>query len=193
MHCRMAPGSAPRRCGARRSCARGARTCSPATCAATSTRGWKLDAGGFEAIVLACAGLQRLGFEQRIRARLDAPDWLPAPAQGAIAIECRADDPGTQALCTALDHADTRVCVSAERAMNRALHGSCHVPVGAYARLDGARLRLAGLVGDAGDGRLVRAQAEGDAADPEALGAQVAQLLLDRGAAALLPPPQSGT
>lgn len=153
-----------------------------------NTRLEKLDAGEFEAIVLACAGLRRLGLDGRIRARLDAPDWLPAPAQGAIAIECRDDDPATLTLCAALDHADTRVRVSAERAMNRALHGSCHVPVAAFAELDGARLRLAGLVGDAGDGRLVRAQAVGDAEDPEALGMRVAELLLGRGAAELLPP-----
>jgi hydroxymethylbilane synthase len=152
-----------------------------------NTRLAKLDAGEFDAIVLACAGLRRLGFDGRIRVRLDAPDWLPAPAQGAIAIECRDDDAATAALCAALDHADTRMRVSAERAMNRALHGSCHVPVAAFAELDGTRLRLAGLVGDAGDGRLVRAKAEGDATDPEALGARVAQLLLDRGAAQLLP------
>jgi hydroxymethylbilane synthase len=153
-----------------------------------NTRLAKLDAGQFEAIVLACAGLQRLGFDERIRARLDAPDWLPAPAQGAIAIECRDDDAATRALCAALDHADTRTRVSAERAMNRALHGSCHVPVAAFAEFDGDRLRLAGLVGDAGDGRLVRAQAEGEIAHPEMLGARVAQLLLDRGAGQLLPP-----
>lgn len=155
-----------------------------------NTRLAKLDAGEFEAIVLACAGLQRLGFDERISARLDAPDWLPAPAQGAIAIECRDDDAATRALFAVLDHADTRMRVSAERAMNRALHGSCHVPVAALAELDGTHLRLAGLVGDAGDGRLVRAQAEGDAVDPEALGMRVAKLLLDRGAAELLPPRQ---
>src|SRR3546814_4975295 len=85
----------------------------------------KLDAGDYDAIVLACAGLQRLGFGERIRARLDAPDWLPAPAQGAIAIECRDDDARTIALCAVLDDAHTRTCVEAERAMNRALHGSC--------------------------------------------------------------------
>jgi hydroxymethylbilane synthase len=102
-----------------------------------NTRLAKLDAGDYDAIVLACAGLLRLDFGDRIRARLDAPEWLPAPAQGAIAIECRADDTATQALCAALDHPATRTCAEAERAMNRALHGSCHVPVAAYARLDG--------------------------------------------------------
>ena len=153
-----------------------------------NTRLAKLDAGDFDAIVLACAGLQRLGFGGCIRARLDAPDWLPAPAQGAIAIECRDDDARTQALCAALDHAATRCCTEAERAMNRALHGSCHVPVAALAQLHGARLSLHGLVGSADDGRLVRAHVEGDAAHGERLGTDAAQRLLDRGAAAFLPP-----
>ena len=125
------------------------------------TRPGKLDGGEYDAIVLACAGLIRLGFEHRIRARLDAPRWLPAPAQGAIAIECREGDASLRGLLAVLDHADTRVRVEAERAMNRALHGSCHVPVAAYARLDGEHLSLSGLVGSAGDGRIVRAEAQG--------------------------------
>jgi hydroxymethylbilane synthase len=151
-----------------------------------NTRLAKLDAGEYEAIVLACAGLQRLGFDARIRARLDAPAWLPAPAQGAIAIECRDDDAVARALCGALDHAPTRACTDAERAMNRALHGSCHVPVAALALQDGARMRLAGLVGSAHDGRIVRAQAEGDAAAPDTLGLAVAEDLLRQGARALI-------
>ncbi|MFN7136540.1 MAG: hydroxymethylbilane synthase [Thermomonas sp.] len=151
-----------------------------------NTRLAKLDAGDYDAIVLACAGLERLGLGARVRARLAAPDWLPAPAQGAIAIECRSDDPATRALCAALDDPATRTCVEAERAMNRALHGSCHVPVAALATLAGARLHLQGLVGSAGDGRRVRAQAEGAADAPEALGQAVAQALLAQGARALL-------
>lgn len=147
-----------------------------------NTRLAKLDAGDYDAIVLACAGLERLGLSSRIRARLDAPDWLPAPAQGAIAIECRSDDAATQSLCAALDHAATRIRVEAERAMNRALHGSCHVPVAAHARLDGERLSLDGLVGSVEDGRLMRASGEGRADAPEALGMEVAQKLLDQGA-----------
>jgi len=153
-----------------------------------NTRLARLDAGDYDAIVLACAGLQRLGFGDRIRARLDAPDWLPAPAQGAIAIECREDDAGTRALCAALDDAPTRTCVEAERAMNRALHGSCHVPVAALARLEGSRLVLQGLVGSADDGVAVRAERAGDAARAEAIGIDVAKQLLDAGAAAFLPP-----
>lgn len=152
-----------------------------------NTRLAKLDEGHYDAIVLACAGLARLGFESRIAMRLDAPDWLPAPAQGAIAIECREGDAETLALCAALDDAQTRTCTRAERAMNLALHGSCHVPVAALARLDGDKLLLQGLVGSASDGTLVRAEATGAASDPEALGTAVARALLDAGAGALLP------
>ena len=151
-----------------------------------NTRLAKLDAGEYHAIVLACAGLQRLGFDARIRARLDAPHWLPAPAQGAITIECRDDAPAIAALCAALDDAETRTCVSAERAMNRTLHGSCHVPVAAYARLDGPHLSLAGWVGSASDGRSVRADAQGRGDAPDSLGREVAELLLAQGARELI-------
>lgn len=151
-----------------------------------NTRLAKLDAGEYDAIVLACAGLERLGLHERIRLRLDAPHWLPAPAQGAIAIECRSDDAATHALCAALDDADTRLCVEAERAMNRALHGSCHVPVAALARLEGGRLSLQGLVGSAHDGVQVRAEGEGARHEGEALGRDVAGRLLAAGAGALI-------
>ena len=154
-----------------------------------NTRLAKLDAGEYDAIVLACAGLQRLGLDERIRGRLLAPEWLPSPAQGAIAIECRDDDPQLASLLAALDHAPTRTCVEAERAMNRALHGSCHVPVAALAKLEGGALVLQGLVGDADTGRLVRAEASGPAHAPGSLGGEVAQMLLDRGAGELLPDP----
>ncbi|GAB3340497.1 hydroxymethylbilane synthase [Marilutibacter aestuarii] len=153
-----------------------------------NTRLARLDAGEYDAIVLACAGLQRLGLAARIRSRLDAPEWLPAPAQGAIAIECRDDDDACAAVCAALDDADTRCRVEAERAMNRALHGSCHVPVAAYARLEGDRLHLAGAVGSAEDGHGIRAEAEGPASDPDALGVEVARRLLEQGADALIAP-----
>ncbi|MDQ3160943.1 MAG: hydroxymethylbilane synthase [Pseudomonadota bacterium] len=151
-----------------------------------NTRLAKLDAGEYDAIILACAGLQRLGFGTRIRARLDAPDWLPAPAQGAIVVECRDDDVAMHALFSALDHADTRVCVEAERGMNRALHGSCHVPVAGLARLDGQHLSLQGLVGSASEGRLLRAYCRGRGDAPEALGIEVAEALLAQGARALI-------
>jgi hydroxymethylbilane synthase len=151
-----------------------------------NTRLAKLDAGEYDAIVLACAGLQRLGFEQRIRVRLAAPDWLPAPAQGAIAVECRAEDRELQSLLAVLDHGPTRTCVEAERAMNQALHGSCHVPVAAYAQFRQGRLHLDGLVGSASDGRLVRAQDEAASDAPEALGQAVARELLAQGAGEFL-------
>ncbi|MGN6224964.1 hydroxymethylbilane synthase [Pseudoxanthomonas sp.] len=153
-----------------------------------NTRLAKLDAGEYDAIVLACAGLQRLGFDARIRTRLLPPEWLPAPAQGAVAVECRAGDAATLALFAALDDADTRRCVEAERAMNRALHGSCHVPVAAFATLsaDGAELHLHGLVGSAQDGRAVRADAIGTARAPDDLGKTVAAELLANGAGELL-------
>jgi hydroxymethylbilane synthase len=152
-----------------------------------NTRLGKLDAGEYDAILLACAGLQRLGFEARIRQRLEAPDWLPAVAQGAIAVECRADDAATAALCAVLEHAPTRLCVEAERAMNRRLHGSCQVPIAGYANLLGDRLHLSGLVGDAGTGESVRALGDGPPHDSQGLGDAVAQRLLAAGAARLLP------
>ena len=151
-----------------------------------NTRLAKLEAGDYDAIVLACAGLQRLGMEARIRDRLAPPAWLPAPAQGAIAVECRDDDAATQSLLAALDDAATRTCVSAERAMNRALHGSCHVPVAGFAELDGERLHLVGLVGEARTGRHVRAESTGPAHSPDRLGGTVADTLLAQGAAAFI-------
>ncbi|MDE2279366.1 MAG: hydroxymethylbilane synthase [Xanthomonadaceae bacterium] len=148
------------------------------------TRLAKLDAGHYDAIVLACAGLERLDLAARIRSRLVAPDWLPAPGQAAVAIEARADQPQTLALLAALDDADTRQETTAERAMNQALGGSCTVPVGAWCTFTEHGLHLRGLVGDAASGRLLRAQADGD--DAVALGQAVAQALFAQGAAEFL-------
>ena len=149
-----------------------------------NTRLAKLDAGEYDAIILACAGLERLGLGARVRARLTAPGWLPAPAQGAIAIEARAGDAEMHALLAVLDDAESRRCVEAERAMNRALHGSCHVPVAALATLAGDGMALHGLVGDAASGACLRATAE--ARDPQALGEEVAAVLLAAGARVML-------
>ncbi|MFK2877958.1 hydroxymethylbilane synthase [Rhodanobacter hydrolyticus] len=148
------------------------------------TRLAKLDAGHYDAIVLACAGLERLDLAARIRSRLAAPDWLPAPGQAAVAIEARADQPHTLALLAVLDDADTRLETSAERAMNRALGGSCTVPVGAWCTLTEHGLHLRGLVGESASGRLLRAQADGE--DAEALGRLVADALFAQGAAGFL-------
>lgn len=153
-----------------------------------NTRLAKLDAGDYDAIILACAGLERLELEARIRDRLRAPQWLPAPAQAAVAVECSGDaNDELHALLAVLDHAPTRICVEAERAMNRALGGSCHVPVAGLAQWHGENaLWLQGLVGGVADGRRIRAEAHGAASDPEALGQAVARQLLDAGAGELL-------
>ncbi|MBA2080070.1 hydroxymethylbilane synthase [Rhodanobacter sp. PCA2] len=148
------------------------------------TRLAKLDDGRYDAIVLACAGLERLGLAARIRSRLAAPNWLPAPGQAAIAIEARADQPATLALLAVLDDADTRIEVSAERAMNQALGGSCTVPVGAWCTVTERGLHLRGLVGDAASGRLLHAQADGE--DAAELGRAVARELFAQGAAEFL-------
>jgi len=150
------------------------------------TRLGKLDAGDYDAIVLACAGLERLGLAARIASRLAAPDWLPAPGQAAIAIEARDGQPAVLALLAALDDAETRLTVSAERAMNRALGGSCTVPVGAWCMLGEHGLHLRGLVGDHASGRLLRAEASGPVDQAVALGEQVASELLAQGASEFL-------
>jgi len=150
------------------------------------TRLGKLDAGAYDAIVLACAGLERLDLAARIRSRLAAPDWLPAPGQAAIAIEARAGQPAVLELLAALDDADTRLTVSAERAMNQALGGSCTVPIGAWCMLGERGLHLRGMVGDAASGRLLRAEASGPGDQAIALGREVAAALLAQGAGGLL-------
>lgn len=151
-----------------------------------NTRLAKLEAGEYDAIILACAGLERLGLSSHIRHRLEAPGWLPAVAQGAIAIECRDGDAQTIELLSVLDHSATRTCVEAERAMNRRLHGSCTVPIAAYATLDGKILSLEGLVGSAETGECIRASEVGRASDPEGLGRLVAAELMVKGAGELL-------
>jgi hydroxymethylbilane synthase len=151
-----------------------------------NTRLAKLDAGDYAAIILACAGVERLGLGARIAARLAAPDWLPAVAQGAIAVECRAGDSQGLDLLRGLDDADTHRCVAAERAMNLELHGSCNVPIAGYCVETETGLMLWGLVGDVATGRVVRAEASGPRDAPEALGREVAALLRERGAGEIL-------
>lgn len=151
-----------------------------------NTRLARLDAGDYDAIILACAGLRRLGLETRITATMAPPQWLPGVGQGAIALETRAGDEATAALLAPLHDAATAACARAERALNRALAGDCSVPIGAYAGLHGERLHLYGLVGDARTGTLLRADAAGAADQPEVLGDRVAALLRAQGADALL-------
>ncbi len=151
-----------------------------------NTRLAKLDAGEFDAIILAAAGLIRLGFQTRIAAYLPVSQSLPANGQGAVGIECRSDDAAIQALLAPLEHTATRQAVLAERAMNRALQGGCQVPIGAFAEIEGDQLYLRGLVGQLDGQQILQAEVRGAAADAEVLGQQLAGMLLAQGAGAIL-------
>ena len=151
-----------------------------------NTRLAKLDAGEYHAILLAAAGLKRLGFDQRIRTRLDPEVSLPAVGQGAIAIECREGDSEVGALIAELNHRDTSDRVRAERAFNRRLEGGCQVPLAAHAVLQGNALQLRGLVGAVDGSRILHARTSGPREDAEALGVALAVDLLDQGAGELL-------
>jgi len=150
------------------------------------TRIRKLDAGGMDAIVLACAGLVRLGLESRITARLDPKICLPAVAQGVIGIECRRSDARTSQLLQALEDAATRTVMDAERAFAARLGGSCQSPIAAYAELDADRITLRGLVAEPDGSRLLHDTESGNAENPSALGRQLAERLLAAGAGPLL-------
>ena len=151
-----------------------------------NTRLAKLDAGEYDAIILASAGLIRLGFEDRITSAISIEDSLPAGGQGAVGIECRSSDADIHALLAPLHHRDTAVRVSAERAMNKHLNGGCQVPIACYAVLEGDQIWLRGLVGDPAGSLLLTADAHGSQAEPEALGVQVAEALLAQGAQQIL-------
>jgi hydroxymethylbilane synthase len=148
------------------------------------TRLAKLDRGEYDAEVLAVAGLLRLGLAARVRQRLDFEDSLPAPGQGALGIECMADREDLRALLRPLDHEPTARCVRAERAVSRALGGSCTLPLGAYAVLERGELDLRALVASEDGTRILRAQARG--AEAEAVGAAAAQDLKRQGADEIL-------
>lgn len=151
-----------------------------------NTRLAKLDRGEYDAIILAGIGLERLGMGERIRSWLPVEESLPAGGQAALGIECRADRADVLALLAPLiDDASSR-CVRAERAVNRALGGNCTIPLGAYAELRGQTLRLRALVGAPDGRRMARAECEGPAADPEALGLRAAALLREQGAQQIL-------
>jgi hydroxymethylbilane synthase len=151
-----------------------------------NTRLAKLDAGEFDAIILAAAGLIRLGFVERIRNYISIEQSLPANGQGAVGIECRSADLAIQALLAPLEHAKTRSAVLAERAMNRALQGGCQVPIGAFAVLEGEQLWLRGLVGQLDGREILRAEVRGLSTDAELLGQQLASALLAQGAGEIL-------
>ncbi len=154
------------------------------------TRLRKLEDGEYDAIILAAAGLIRLGLQERIRECLAPEISLPAAGQGAVGIECRSGDDETLALIRVLEHRATAVRVAAERAMNTRLNGGCQVPIAGLAELrqeDGREiLRLRGLVGDPAGDTILSADAEGASSDAEAIGVRVAEDLLGQGAAAIL-------
>ena len=153
-----------------------------------NTRLSKLDAGEYDAIILASAGLMRLGMADRITQRLPTSISLPAGGQGAVGIECRSNDTRMQELIAPLHHLESAVCVRAERAANKHLQGGCQVPIACFAELsdNGATVNLRGLVGSVDGSRILRAHATGNADNPEKLGIQVAKDLLSQGAGKLL-------
>ena len=151
-----------------------------------STRLARLDEGDYDAILLAVAGLKRLGLEQRVRTCLTAEQMIPAIGQGAIGIECRRDDPQIESLIRPLNHEDTRICILAERAVSQALQGGCQLPIAGFAELDHEKLVLRALVGDPGGERICRSERTGHREDPVLLGQRVAADLRAQGADKIL-------
>jgi len=150
------------------------------------TRLEKLDRGEYQAIVLAAAGLNRLGLASRIRAMLEPEESLPAPGQGALAIECRDDHDVLRQRLARLGDPATAACVRAERALSRALSGDCQLPLAAYAVATGAQIRLRGLVARPDGSKAVRAELSGPVDSPESLGEALAANLRALGADAIL-------
>lgn len=151
-----------------------------------NTRLRKLDDDEYDAIILACAGLIRLGFEDRIKHSMDADTSLPAVGQGALGIEIRKGDSEVSELIKGLIDQDTMTTVLAERAMNATLEGGCSVPIAGYAIIDGEVLTLKGLVGNVSSGKILTEECVGSTSDPEALGQLVANNLIAKGAKKLL-------
>ncbi len=150
------------------------------------TRLRKLDAGQYGALILACAGLRRLGLEDRISAAISTEQMLPAVGQGALGIEIRADDEETSTIVHALDHKFTRLACLAERSFLRRLGGGCLLPIAAYAVVREKRIRLNGLVTDRQGTRVVRDRMVGSLDEAEQIGIRLAEQLMEHGAAELL-------
>ena len=150
------------------------------------TRLSKLDNGDYDAIILASAGLIRLGLADRIASFIGVEQSLPAAGQGAVGIECRTDDAQVQALLAPLADAETTYCVLAERAMNNHLQGGCQVPIGGYAVLQQGQLYLRALVGDIDGSRIIRAEGKSAVENAEVLGVKIAEQLLAQGADKIL-------
>ncbi len=151
-----------------------------------NTRLQKLDDGLYDGIILAAAGLKRLGFEQRIRSCLEPELSLPAIGQGAVGIEARSDDEAVRQLLAPLADADTTKRVLAERAMNETLNGGCQVPIAGFAELQGDEIFIRGLVGEPDGSRVLRAEIRGPSDQAVALGIQLGEELLRQGAGEIL-------
>lgn len=151
-----------------------------------NTRLKKLDDGQYDAIILACSGLIRLGFEDRIKQHLNAQQSLPAVGQGALGIEVRENDNEIIKLLEPLIHKKTMDEVNAERAMNASLQGGCSVAIGGYATSNGSELNLRGMVGNVDSGEVIRVEEAGELSQPKDLGERVANKLLSLGAKRLL-------
>jgi len=153
-----------------------------------NTRLGKLDAGDYDALILAAAGLKRLEFDERVKGYLEPEVMLPAVGQGIMGIECAEDNQLAREVARAIDDATTRTCVLAERAVNQRLGGGCHMPIAAYAEVTPAgQLNLRALAGSLDGTQVLRAQVTGEPAKSTELGEQVGQQLLDDGALDFLP------
>ena len=151
-----------------------------------NTRLKKLDDGEYDAIILACSGLTRLGFDNRIKQDLSPDDSLPAVGQGALGIEIKANNHEISSLIKPLVHQKTQIEVNAERALNTALQGGCSVAIGAFATSEDSKLTLSGMVGNVDSGEIIRIQETGETSKPIDLGIRAAKKLLSLGARELL-------
>ena len=150
------------------------------------TRIKKVETGEFDAIILAAAGMNRLGWSEKISEKISTDILLPAIAQGALGIETRNGDAETNGLIRFLNHGETAAAVKAERALLKRLEGGCQVPIAAYGEIDGAGLHLRGLVGSLDGKTLITDKVAGEASAPESLGVELAEMLLDSGAGEIL-------
>jgi len=150
------------------------------------TRFRKLDEGQFDAMILATAGVKRLGWQQRITEVIEPQTSLPAIGQGAVGIECRINDTFVNQLIGPLNHNETSICVRAERALLKRLQGGCQVPIAAYATIKDGRLIMDGLVGSVTGDRIIREHIEGKSGDAETLGIALGEKLLSKGADKIL-------
>lgn len=150
------------------------------------TRLRKLDEGGYDAVIMAAAGLLRLGLQERVTSYLGPPDWLPAPGQGAVAVESRVDDPAVDELLAPIEDAAARIETTAERALLARLQGGCQIPVGALASRSGDELELQALVARPDGSALVRVSGCGLPERATQLGQKVADQLLASGGAAIV-------